>query len=212
MKGFPNRRRRITRRWRTRRARKSIGQRRSCLVRPHAALFVRRLSGNGVRPRWPKRRVPGPPVLGHSAKRPMATRFSPQCSAYWGNNGSTEMAHSPEARRERAWQTFPGCPKPGRPSSDQCPNSEHRSTTRPLSGEDRIRTCGGLLHPHRFSKPTLSTTQPPLRARYRPRGPLGWACKASAVTSARVAIDAASADGRAFYRSGTTKPAPRPHL
>ena len=42
--------------------------------------------------------------------------------------------------------------------------------TKGLSGEDRIRTCGGLLHPHRFSKPTLSTTQPPLRTYYGPKG------------------------------------------
>ena len=32
-----------------------------------------------------------------------------------------------------------------------------------LSGEDRIRTCGRVLPLHRFSKPALSTTQPPLR-------------------------------------------------
>ena len=32
-----------------------------------------------------------------------------------------------------------------------------------FSGEDRIRTCGTELPVHRFSKPTLSTTQPPLQ-------------------------------------------------
>lgn len=31
------------------------------------------------------------------------------------------------------------------------------------SGEDRIRTCGTELPVHRFSKPALSTTQPPPR-------------------------------------------------
>ena len=31
------------------------------------------------------------------------------------------------------------------------------------SGEDRIRTCGRVLPLHRFSKPALSTTQPPLQ-------------------------------------------------
>lgn len=31
------------------------------------------------------------------------------------------------------------------------------------SGEDRIRTCGTVLPVHRFSKPALSTTQPPPR-------------------------------------------------
>src|SRR5688572_19545050 len=36
------------------------------------------------------------------------------------------------------------------------------------SGEDRIRTCGTELPVHRFSKPALSTTQPP------PRFDLGW--------------------------------------
>ncbi len=30
-------------------------------------------------------------------------------------------------------------------------------------GEDRIRTCGTPLGVQRFSKPPLSTTQPPLR-------------------------------------------------
>ena len=34
---------------------------------------------------------------------------------------------------------------------------------RQQSGEDRIRTCGRELPLHRFSKPALSTTQPPLR-------------------------------------------------
>src|SRR5438874_7406285 len=37
----------------------------------------------------------------------------------------------------------------------QCPSS--------ASGEDGIRTRGGVLPPHRFSKPALSATQPPLR-------------------------------------------------
>jgi hypothetical protein len=32
------------------------------------------------------------------------------------------------------------------------------------SGEDRIRTCGPGYPSHRFSKPALSTTQPPLRS------------------------------------------------
>ena len=32
-----------------------------------------------------------------------------------------------------------------------------------ISGEDRIRTCGPGYPGHRFSKPALSTTQPPLR-------------------------------------------------
>ena len=33
-----------------------------------------------------------------------------------------------------------------------------------ISGEDRIRTCGPGFPSHRFSKPALSTTQPPLRS------------------------------------------------
>ena len=32
------------------------------------------------------------------------------------------------------------------------------------SGADRIRTCGTSFPVHRFSKPALSTTQPPLRS------------------------------------------------
>jgi hypothetical protein len=35
------------------------------------------------------------------------------------------------------------------------------------SGEDRIRTCGRVLPLHRFSKPALSTTQPPLPSQLR---------------------------------------------
>tara|TARA_R110002073_G_scaffold176633_9_gene334379 strand:+ start:1893 stop:2219 length:327 start_codon:yes stop_codon:yes gene_type:complete len=35
-----------------------------------------------------------------------------------------------------------------------------------LSGADRIRTCGPSFPDHRFSKPALSTTQPPLPIRF----------------------------------------------
>jgi len=37
------------------------------------------------------------------------------------------------------------------------------------SGEDRIRTCGAVLPAQRFSKPSLSTTQPPLQVVFKPR-------------------------------------------
>lgn len=47
------------------------------------------------------------------------------------------------------------------PPNEKAPIS--RGFFRALSGEDRIRTCGTVLPVHRFSKPTLSTTQPPLQ-------------------------------------------------
>lgn len=36
---------------------------------------------------------------------------------------------------------------------------------REISGADRIRTCGPGFPSHRFSKPALSATQPPLLER-----------------------------------------------
>ena len=45
-------------------------------------------------------------------------------------------------------------------SPDVYGDSEHT-----FSGEDRIRTCGPGFPSHRFSKPALSTTQPPLQGR-----------------------------------------------
>ena len=42
------------------------------------------------------------------------------------------------------------------------------------SGEDRIRTCGRILLLRRFSKPVLSTTQPPLRGVFHVGGGFGF--------------------------------------
>ena len=61
-----------------------------------------------------------------------------------------------ESHEPRA--TSIGCATSALPGASQ-PNIPQVS-----SGEDRIRTCGRVLPLHRFSKPALSTTQPPLRA------------------------------------------------
>ena len=79
-----------------------------------------------------------------------------QCKAIrWGRQGTSHLNHTAQG----LWYRLAPISIPESPI-------ETGLLTRPgkqPSGEDRIRTCGRELPLHRFSKPALSTTQPPLR-------------------------------------------------
>ena len=77
------------------------------------------------------------------------------------------------------------------------PRETQLIATKGLSGEDRIRTCGRELPLHRFSKPALSTTQPPLQAT---RGKDLLACSARPISEdfarSRAGLQATFPDSR----------------